>query len=267
VGESGIEPVPSSGPVGNSNPFGSADPAGTRASNRPAAATASPPPETASPPILVANPRFGLKYEVDDAGPNGPAAVELYITTDGGRNWFKRGEDPDRMSPFPVDLGGEGTFGLKLVCKSSANQGDQPPTSGEVPQTIVEVDSSGPVIKLDPIRVVGSKAIITWHANDPHPAARSVMISVKPDNPDAPWVPILTAPIENTGQYTWILPANCPPKVHFRVDVVDSLGNRSSAETIETGAVLIDRSKPKGRITGLDPSARDGSAPTARPVQ
>lgn len=254
VGEIRSDPEPATGPVGNLNPFGSNDPSGTRASARPPAGSA--PPDNATPPILVSSPKFNLKYEVDDAGPSGPAAVELYITTDGGRNWFKRGEDPDRTSPFPVDLGGEGTFGLKLVCKSSANQGDQPPTSGEVPQTIIEVDSSGPVVKLDPIRINGSKALITWHANDPHPASRSVMISVKPDTPDGQWSPILTAPIENTGQYTWILPPNCPPKVHFRVDVVDSLGNRGSAETTETGSVLVDRSRPKGRITGLDAGLR-----------
>ncbi len=267
VGEGRPERTDSSGPVGTYNPFGSSDPAGTRAATTSPAPAASPGAESSNPPILVSNPKFGLKYEVDDAGPNGPAAVELYITTDGGRNWFKRGEDPDRASPFPVDLGGEGTFGLKLVCKSSANQGDLPPTSGEIPQTIVEVDSSGPVVKLDPIRVVGSKALITWHANDPHPAPRSVMISVKPDVPDAPWVPILPAPIENTGQFTCVLPANCPPRLHFRVDVSDSLGNRGSAETIETGAVLVDRSKPKGRITGLDAGLREGTGPSVRPIR
>jgi len=67
---------------------------------------------------------------------------------------------------------------------------------------------------------------------------------------------ITPTPIENNGQFTWNLPANCPPRIHFRVDVVDSLGNRGSAETTETGAVLVDRTKPKGRITGLVPSNR-----------
>jgi hypothetical protein len=265
VGEGGGDPIPPASPVGNFNPFNSNEARGPKPGGRPSSGGT--PADPSNPPMLIASPKFGLRYEVEDAGPNGPAAVELYITTDGGRNWFKRGEDPDRTSPFPVDLGGEGTFGLKLVCKSSANQGDQPPTSGEVPLTLVEVDSSGPVVKLDPIRVIGTKAIITWHANDPHPVARSVMISVKPDTPDAPWSPITPSPIENNGQYTWILPANCPPRIHFRVDVTDSLGNRGFAETIETGAILVDRTKPKGRITGLDAGLSDGPGSSGRPLR
>jgi hypothetical protein len=33
---------------------------------------------------LVPSPRFPLQYEVDDAGPSGPASVELWVTADGG---------------------------------------------------------------------------------------------------------------------------------------------------------------------------------------
>ena len=251
------------GPVSHFNPFQSNE----APSGRGQASSAAPTAEPSNPPILVASPKFGLKYEVEDSGPNGPATVELYMTTDGGRNWFKRGDDPDRASPFPVDLGGEGTFGIKLVAKSSANQGDQPPTPGEVPLTIVEVDSTPPSVKLEPIKVSGTKAYISWQAIDSHPASKPVMISVKPDTPDAAWQPITPSPIENTGQFTWVLPPNCPPRVHFRVDVVDSLGNRGFAETIETGAILVDRTKPKGRILGLDPIVRDGTGPSARPIR
>ena len=118
-------------------------------------------------------------------------------------------------------------------------------------------------MKLDPVRVVGSKAIITWHANDPHPAARPVLISVKADSPDSTWQLITPNAIDNTGQYAWVLPPNCPPRVHFRVDVVDALGNRGFAETTETGSTLVDRTRPKGRIIGLD----HGTGPSARPIR
>jgi len=254
-------PPGSNSPVGEANPF-------TPGEARPGSESPGPAsPDGPAPPILVTDPKFGLQYEVDDPGPNGPAAVELWVTTDGGRTWYNRGEDPDRRSPFPVDLGGEGTFGLKLVARSSANQGDQPPVPGEPPRTIVEVDSSGPVIKLDPPRISAGRVTIYWHANDPHPAPRSIMIAVRSDAPDAKWQNITPAPIENTGQFTWALPANCPPKIHFRVDIADALGNRRSAETTEMGAVLVDRSRPKGRILGLDPSVREGNGPSARPLR
>ena len=237
----------------NANPdtAGGYDPFSADAPERPTRNDPAPSAEV-SPPILVASPKFGLQYAVDDAGPNGPAAVELFVTNDGGRNWTTRGEDTDRISPFQVDLGGEGRFGLKLVAKSAANQGDRPPTPGEVPQTVVEVDSSGPTVSLDPPRLSGNKLLITWHANDAHPTSRPVMISIRADAPDAKWQIITPSPIENTGQYSWLISARCPPKIHVRVDVRDALNNLGYAETPENSLVLVDRSKPKGRILGLD---------------
>ena len=208
--------------------------------------------DPSNPPILVASPKFGLQYAVEDAGPNGPARVELFVTNDNGRTWTSRGEDTDRMSPFQVDLGGEGRFGLKLVAKSAANQGDRPPVPGETPQTVVEVDSTPPTITLDEAKLVGNRLLIRWHANDLHPAERPVILSIKADAPDARWQIITPAAVDNSGQYQWLVSPKCPPKIFVRVDIRDALGNLGFAETPETSPVIVDRTKPKSRILGLD---------------
>ncbi|WZO98911.1 hypothetical protein EP7_000502 [Isosphaeraceae bacterium EP7] len=218
--------------------------------------------------MLVASPRFSLEYAVDDAGPNGPETVELWITNDGGRNWSRRPEDPDRASPYPVDLGGEGTFGLCLVARSANGLGDLPPAPGDPPQTWVEVDSTPPAVQLDPPAMgaganVG-KLTITWRASDLHLASRPVVLSYRPVGSNAPWQPI-SAPMENTQQFTWTLPANIPPRFHIRVDVIDTVGNLGSAETTDMGPVFIDRARPRSRIIGLDPSARGNTS--ARPLR
>ncbi len=103
-------------------------------------ASAPPPGRGGSASLLVESPKFKLQYAVDDAGPNGPATVELWITQDGGRTWIRRGDDPDRTSPIEVDLGGEGTYGISLVARSTSGLGDQPPAPGDPPQTWVEVE-------------------------------------------------------------------------------------------------------------------------------
>jgi hypothetical protein len=219
---------------------------------------------------LVESPRFKLQYAVDDAGPNGPAMVELWITQDGGRTWIRRGEDPDRTSPIDVDLGGEGTYGICLVARSAAGLGDQPPAPGDPPQTWVEVDASPPVVQLDPIQVGtganSGKIAITWRATDLHLAPRSVSLLWRPDQPGATWQP-LVAGQENAGRYIWTVPPSVPPRFHVRVEAVDTVGHRGYGESTESGPIMVDRSRPRSRIIGLDPNARSGLGPSAWPMR
>ncbi len=213
--------------------------------------------------LLAGNPKFPLQYEVEDAGPGGVTKVQLWVTHDGGRSWFPLPEDPDKASPYPVDVGGEGTFGLWLAVQGVSGLGDPPPAQGDRPQLWVEVDSTPPVVQVDPPRVgTGNstgKVLITWRASDPHLGARPVTLSYRPEGTeaDAAWSPI-TGRMENTGQYIWAVPPGTPPRFKIRVEVEDDLGHRGAAES---GAVLLDRAKPKGRIIGLDPTARTSTEP------
>jgi hypothetical protein len=291
-----VTPISSSNPASNpgeeAGAAGDADPfadtgqapaaadAGAAGAADPFAAAGEPPPPASAgrsaPPgggqtLLVGSPQFALQYAVDDAGPNGPAVVELWATRDGGRTWSRLSEDPDRRSPFPVDLsglGGEGTFGLSLVARSASGLGDPPPAPGDPPQIWVEVDAAPPVVQLDPPRVGSGahagKVAISWRANDAHLAPRPIILAYRPDQPGARWVKIADR-IENTGRFVWNVPANVPARFHIRVDALDTLGNRGTADTTEIGPVLIDRTRPRGRIIGLDPSARSG--PAARPLR
>ena len=214
-----------------------------------------------APNLRVSSPRFDLKYDVDDAGPNGPAVVELWVTRDGGRSWSRLDEDPDHVSPYDVNLGGEGTFGLTLVAQSANGLGDPPPAPGDRPQIWVEVDSTPPTVTLDPPRVVTdgqtSKVIITWKAEDQHLGPGSVLLAYKPDQPEAAWRLITRERIDNTGRYVWNVPAKAPDRFQVRIDVYDMMDNRGTDDTSRIGAVVLDRARPRGRIIGLDPAGRD----------
>jgi hypothetical protein len=220
------------------------------------------------PTLLVRGPQFDLRYAVDEAGPSGPALVELWVTRDGGRSWTRAGEDDDRTSPFPVNLGGEGTFGICLVARAATGLGDLPPAPGDLPQTWVEVDSTPPQVQLEPVQVgTGQylgKIAIRWRASDMHLGPQPVSIAWRSDQPGAGWQPIAER-IDNTGQYVWSVPPNVPARFHLRVDVVDTVGNLGAAETLEGSPVILDRARPRSRILGLEPSARTGrgAAPVA----
>ncbi len=215
--------------------------------------------------LLVKSPAFELQYAVEDAGPDGPALVELWITRDGGQTWSRQPEDADRHSPYPVNLGGEGTYGLWLVVQAASGLGDRPPRPGDRPQMWVEVDSQPPALQLFPPRIGTGpnlgKVLITWQASDPHLAKKPVMISYLADDPnDTQWHPVAER-LDNTGSYIWTVPPDAPARFHLRVDVIDSVGNTSYVETTPNGPILVDRSRPRGRILGLDPGNQTG--PTA----
>jgi hypothetical protein len=220
--------------------------------------------------LLVASPKFKLQYAVDDAGPDGPATLELWLTQDGGRTWIRRGDDPDRASPIEVDLGGEGTYGLCLVARSASGLGDLPPAPGDPPQSWVEVDTTPPAVQLMPPQVGtgtnSGKVAIAWRASDLHLPPKSVSLSWRPDQPGADWQPLANGQ-DNVGQFVWSVPMNVPPRFHIRVEAVDSVGHHGSAETTESGPISVDRSRPRSRIIGLEQGSRAGAGTSARIVQ
>ncbi len=220
--------------------------------------------------LLVDSPKFKLQYAIDDAGPSGPATVELWITHDGGRTWIRRGDDQDKVSPIEVDLGGEGTYGLCLVARSASGLGDQPPAPGDPPQSWVEVDSTPPAVQLLAPQVGtganSGKVAIGWRASDLHLPPRSVSLFWRPDQAGAEWQPIADAQ-ENSGQFVWTVPASAPQRFHLKAEATDTVGHRGAAETTEMGAVTVDRSRPRSRIIGLDPAMRSGTGPLARPLR
>jgi hypothetical protein len=208
---------------------------------------------------LLNSPKFPLNYSVDDAGPNGPASVELWMTRDGGKNWSRWAEDADRTSPFPVDLGGEGFYGLSIIARSLAGQGDDLPRSGSQAQIWVEVDSTPPAIVLNTIKLgVGTrsgKVLISWRAEDRNFSSKPISLFYRPETSNQ-WVPIAEN-IENSGQYVWTPGPQVPPVFHVRIEAIDKAGNKSGVDTTNYDPVLFDRSRPRARILGLNTNASE----------
>lgn len=232
---------------------------------RPPAALTNAPAPAGERTLLAGSPRFQLHYEIEDAGPSGVAKVQLWVSHDGGRTWYPQPEDPDRVSPYNVDVGGEGTYGLWLAVQGHSGLGDPPPAPGDRPQMWVEVDSTPPVVQVDPPRPgAGShagKVLITWRASDPHLGPAPVTLYYRAEgNGNASWLPIARE-IENSGQYIWSVPPGTPPRFRIKVEVEDLLGHRGAAES---GPVLVDRNRPRGRIIGLDPANGQGGSEARR---
>lgn len=228
----------------------------------PAPAAPSQPPADPGGTRIIASPRFPLSYGVEDASVESLEVVEMWVTRDGGQTWESLGTDPDRRSPFHVDLGGDGRHGLRIVVQSQNGLGDPRPTAGTPPEFEVIVDTTPPRVSLDSAGIgSGDEAgslVVEWRTEEPHPAETPVVISIRPDAPDAIWQQITPA-LPDSGRFAWPLPPNVPARFHVRLDVFDAVGNQNAVET--TDPIVLDIPRPRGRILGLDPSARVRSSP------
>ena len=73
---------------------------------------------TRAPVQIVGSNRFRLNYGIDSIDPSGVGKVVLWMTRDDGQTWKTWGTDPDRRSPFPVEVTQQGRYGFRIVVQS-----------------------------------------------------------------------------------------------------------------------------------------------------
>tara|TARA_R110001592_G_scaffold361962_1_gene674322 strand:- start:129113 stop:130759 length:1647 start_codon:yes stop_codon:yes gene_type:complete len=196
--------------------------------------------------------QFQIGFEVDEVGPSGIGAVELYITEDNGQKWYKYGEDPDKKSPFHVEVPHDGIYGFSLRVRSGVGLADALPKSGEKPDVVIVVDRTAPALKLNPV-VQGlggeaNKVTISWAMSDQNPAEKSIAINFS-TQPGGPWEPIVDWQ-EDQGRFTWSVRPGNPSKFYLQVIARDAAGNVSQEVTSQP--IILDLTKPSGRIVDVE---------------
>ena len=228
-----------------------------------------------SPPILADQPRnfaaippgarlvnsktFNIGYQIEDEGPSGIGDIELFITEDGGRKWFNYGTDPDRRSPFTVNVPREGVYGFAMRARSGVGLTSDPPQPGENPSIIVAVDMAPPVVRLLPLRQGQGgrfdQVTIQWQATDQALADKPLALYYA-TQPNGPWEPI-SGWIDNAGSYDWTLAADQQRRLYIRVEARDMAGNIATATSPQP--LFFDLAKPTAKIVDVE------AVPTAAP--
>ena len=87
---------------------------------------------------------FSLDYALNAAAGSALADVELWGTEDGGSSWQKWGSDPDRSSPFDVQVANDGLFGFRMVIVSQNGKVSNRPKDGDSADAWIHVDVTKP---------------------------------------------------------------------------------------------------------------------------
>ena len=210
---------------------------------------------------LVNTLKFQLGYKIQDVGPSGVSAIDLFATENEGRTWYRYGEDNDLQSPALIDVSHEGVYGFDLRVRSGAGLSMEPPQPGDRAPIVVVVDTTAPKLELMPLeqgqgRLV-NRLLIQWRYQDSHPHERPIQ-ALYAASPQGPWQSI-AGWIENTGKHVWIVGPEVPSKFYLRVEARDAAGNHQLLELPQP--VLIDLQRPTARIIDIETS---DSAPLPR---
>ena len=201
---------------------------------------------------VVSQHLFDLEYQVDDVGPSGVSAVELFVTEDGGAHWFTYGNDEDVRSPVLIDTRGEGTFGFAVRVRNGLGFADDAPQPGQTPEMVVTVDESLPAIEMaQPVmRTDGFGTIqLSWRVTDKNPASTPVRLEYAAA-PNGPWTPVFDWQFDQSG-YQWGVRPGTPTQLYFRLLARDAAGNVATTQT--TQPVVVDLRRPVGRLLRVQP--------------
>lgn len=214
---------------------------------------------------------FDLDYDIQTVGPWGVAKVELWGTRDGGRQWQSLGVDQDNRSPMRVTVPTAGVYGFRIVVDGGNGVAAPTPNAGEQPELVVGVDMTPPRTELRATELgqgpFAGHLIIRWSAADENLAAHPVGLFFSAAA-EGPWSTIATD-LDNTGDYSWRLGRDAPPRVFVRIEVRDVAGNVEVRQS--PTAVDLNLPRPTGRLRNVRPVEGDPSryrtASGARPAE
>jgi hypothetical protein len=209
-------------------------------------------PRTGTQHRIVNSRRFQVGYTIDDVGPSGIGAVEMFITQDDGRKWWKYGDDPDRRSPFDVEVPQDGEYGFAIRVRSGVGLTNDPPLPGEPPAIVVAVDQTPPTVELLSAQqgqgANSNRVQVRWKIADDHLATKPVAVYYSASR-SGPWEAV-SGWTEDAGSFEWPVAQGTPPQMYIRVVARDVAGNTSKAESPQP--VLVDLARPTARIVDVE---------------
>lgn len=202
---------------------------------------------------IISTKRFKLNYDINAIDPSGVGRVDLWMTRDRGQTWKLWGQDPDNVSPFPVEVTQEGIYGFRIVVRSKDGLAGRGPMRGEEADMWIQVDVTAPMAKITSVPYgTGSEAgqlVINYSVTDSNLTLRpnSILWST---NPDGPWT-LIQENLRNDRRLVWKPQQNVPHRIFLRLEAADRAGN-VGVHHLEQ-AIDISGLVPRGTIFGVVP--------------
>ena len=203
---------------------------------------------------LYSNSRaFSLDYNIDNDPDSPVSTVELWGTSDQGQTWQMWGEDPDRASPFDIEVETEGLFGFRMVIVGANGLASNRPRNGDNADAWIHVDIQEPQVKIASALYGKGKEsgslVIEYRASDGYFSERPITLMYS-QTPTGPWTTIATG-VRNNGRYVWPADPSLPSSIYLKIETHDLAGN-VGVNQLDL-PIDVEGLAPRGRIQGFRP--------------
>ncbi|MDQ7778524.1 MAG: tetratricopeptide repeat protein [Planctomycetota bacterium] len=198
--------------------------------------------------------------------PAGLKGVDLWLTTDGGKQWklvegasLATEEDGSRYFEFAAP--GDGEYGFKTVATDNLGHREAPPVSDERPRLVAVVDTKPPLVTLVNPKggetvPCGGELIITWDAQDDNIGERPVATVEVSRDGGSSWE-LVGANERARSSIAIILPSQEISALLVRITARDLADNQVQAETEKPITVV-------RKTDGAQPAPGPNALPPAR---
>ena len=203
---------------------------------------------------LYSNSRaFSLDYNIDNDPDSPVSTVELWGTSDQGQSWQMWGQDPDRASPFDIEVETEGLFGFRMVIVGANGLASNRPRNGDNADAWIHVDIQEPQVKIASALYGRGKEsgslVIEYRASDDYFSERPITLMYS-QTPTGPWTTIATG-VRNNGRYGWPADPSLPASIFMKIEAHDLAGN-VGVNQLDL-PIDVEGLAPRGRIQGFRP--------------
>ncbi len=204
-------------------------------------------------PLYSNSKAFSLDYNIENDADSPVSNVELWGTSDEGQTWQMWGQDPDRVSPFDIEVESEGLFGFRMVIVGTNGLASNRPRNGDNADAWIHVDIQKPQGRIvSALYGKGNESgslVIEYLVNDDYFPDRPITLSYS-QTPNGPWS-VIASGIRNNGRYVWPADPSLPISIYLKMEAHDAAGN-VGVHQLDLPIDVVGLA-PRGRIQGFRP--------------
>ncbi len=172
--------------------------------------------------------RIPFQYDAQEMARLGAVEIQLFVTTDRGKNWQLSQAVPPATGKFTYQAPQQGEYWFAV--RTIDAQGQHHPAGPHQAGLQVVVDETAPTLQLRIQESVPGRVDLSWQAADDHLQVDSLRLEYIDAN-SSQWQTVGVAPAAS-GQTSWSVPQG--GQVFVRGTIADQAGNTTSADASAT---------------------------------